>query len=71
MSRIRNQAFQRLVKIAYDHISCRRRYPSKLADVARRMDMNEDAALAAVIADQIIEEFDLSPNRGFQPCLLK
>lgn len=49
----------RLIGIVSEHLWYARRYPERLAEVALRMGISDIAALAAVIADEVVETFTL------------
>lgn len=45
-----------------DHVFYAKRYPDRLEAIATKNAISPEAAMAAVIADQIIEEFELIPR---------
>jgi hypothetical protein len=51
---------ERVTRIAHEHLLHARRYPSFLKEIAERLKITEDAALAVAIADQVCEEFILT-----------
>jgi hypothetical protein len=51
---------ERVMRIAQDHIYFARSNPSTIAEIAERLDISEDAALAYAIAEQITDEFTLA-----------
>ena len=58
-----NAELERVTKIAHEHLLHARRYPDFLKEIAERLEITEDAALAYAIADQVCEEFLLT-ERG-------
>jgi len=59
-SQVGRPHFQRVMKIAQDHIWFSRSRPEQLEDIAKRLHVSPEAALAFAIADQITEEFTLA-----------
>ena len=53
---------ERLTRIVLDHIFYAKRYPERLQAIAEKNKISPEAAMSAVIADQILEEFDLIPK---------
>ena len=51
---------ERVTRIVMDNIFYAKRNPAQLRLIALRHSISDEAALAAMIADQIIEEFDLT-----------
>ena len=45
-----------------DHVFYAKRYPDRLDVIAAKNSISPEAALAAVIADQIMEEFEIIPR---------
>lgn len=60
MTKSQRDAFKRVVQIAHEHILFARRNPDKLTEVAKQMGITNDAAIAAAIADQVVEEYRLT-----------
>lgn len=47
-------------RIILEHLQHARRYPKQIQDIASRLRISEDAALAVAISDHICEEFNLA-----------
>lgn len=69
MSKSDRDTFKRVLQIAYEHILFAKRNPGKTSEIAREMGIAPEAALAAAIADQVMEEFRVSPHARGSPCL--
>ena len=52
--------YERVMRIVHEHILYARRHPDRLLDIATRMTISPDSALALAIADQVCEEFSLT-----------
>ena len=52
--------YESLYKITHDHILFARRHPKKLDEIATRLGISNDMVLAAIISDEISEEFTLT-----------
>ena len=57
-----NPHYERLTRIVMDHLFYAKRNPDRLEAIATKNAISPEAAMAAVIADQIIEEFELIPR---------
>lgn len=58
----RSENFKRLTEIVMDHVFYAKNHPERLQEIAVRMSISPEAALAVVIADQIEDEFTLTPS---------
>lgn len=50
---------QRITQIAYEHLLYAQRHPEILAELAHRLSISPQQAIAVAIADQVCEEFAL------------
>ena len=55
---------ERVLRIAHDHILFAQRNPAHLANIAERLRISPDAALAFAIADEITEGFSLTEREA-------
>lgn len=55
----RKTELQRITEIAYEHILYATRHPERLDELAARLSISPQQAVAVAIADQICEEFVL------------
>lgn len=53
---------ERVMRIAHEHILYAMRKPENLDIIAKRLLITPESALALAIADQVCEEFMLTPN---------
>jgi len=52
--------YERIARIAQDHLWYAKRYPERIREIADRLVITVESALAIAIADQICEEFSLA-----------
>lgn len=57
-----NAVLERLIRIAQEHLCYAAGHPGKLASIAVRLSIPKETALAYAIADQICEEFTMTPR---------
>lgn len=50
---------ERATQIVLENLLYAQRHPELLAEIAKRLGITEDTALAVTIADQLCEEFEL------------
>lgn len=53
---------KRITEIAYEHMLYAERHPERLAELAARLSISQQQAVAVAIADQVCEEFTLTPK---------
>jgi len=52
--------YERIARIAQDHMWYAKRYPERIKEIGDRLKITIESALAIAIADQICEEFSLT-----------
>jgi hypothetical protein len=52
--------YERIMRIAQDHIHYAKRFPDRLTEIGKRMKISSETALALAITDEICEEFSLT-----------
>lgn len=69
MSNQDRETFKRIAQIAHEHILFAKRAPGKASEIAGEMVITTEAAIAAAIADQVMEEFRVSHRKRDRLCL--